>query len=147
MPDDYIKGEGRVIHRNPLLARIMYYSKDIESFGTGLKRIADTCKEADVRFEFRSDNYGFTVIFYRPPLWTSDNIEDNITGGGGDRVGDNVGDKINGIQRKIVDLMLNESTISTRIIAAQLVSYGHTWPIKNKIFIQYFSWSEKLPAF
>jgi len=81
-PDDYIKGRGRTIHRNPLLALVMYYSKDIEKFGTGLKRIANACEEADIKYEFVSDNYGFTVIFYRPPLWTSDNIEENIKGGG-----------------------------------------------------------------
>ena len=77
-PDEYIKGEGHPIHRNPLLAQIMYYSKDIERFGTGLKRIADACEEADVRYEFVSDYYGFTVVFYRPPLWTSDRIEENM---------------------------------------------------------------------
>ena len=77
-PEDFIKGEGRSVHRNPLLARIMYYSKDIENFGTGLQRIANSCEKAGVRYEFVSDNYGFTVIFYRPPMWTSDNIEANI---------------------------------------------------------------------
>ena len=77
-PDDFIRGKGRSVHRNPLLAQIMYYSKDIERFGTGLKRIADECEDASVKYEFVSDNYGFTVIFYRPPLWTSDNSRDNI---------------------------------------------------------------------
>ena len=76
-PDDFIKGKGRSVHRNPLLAQIMYYSKDIESFGTGIKRIADVCEEAGVEYEFVTDNYGFTVIFYRPPLWTSDNNGNN----------------------------------------------------------------------
>jgi ATP-dependent DNA helicase RecG len=77
-PADFIKGKGRPVHRNPLLVQIMYYSKDIERFGTGLKRIADACDEACVRYEFVSDNYGFTVIFYRPPLWTSDKLEENL---------------------------------------------------------------------
>ena len=81
-PYDYIRGKGRTIHRNPLLAQIMYYSKDIERFGTGLKRIADACEEADIRYEFVSDSYGFTVVFYRPPLWTSDKLEENIKRGG-----------------------------------------------------------------
>jgi len=71
-PDDFIKGKGRSIHRNPLLAQIMYYSKDIERFGTGLKRIADACESAGIKYEFVSDTYGFTVIFYRPPLWASE---------------------------------------------------------------------------
>lgn len=43
----------------------MYYSKDIESFGTGLKRIADTCKTAGVRYEFQKKKSGFVVCFYR----------------------------------------------------------------------------------
>ena len=73
-PDDFIKGKGRSVHRNPLLARIMYYSKDVERFGTGLKRIADACDDVGIKYEFVTDNYGFTVVFYRPPLWTSDNI-------------------------------------------------------------------------
>ena len=73
-PDDFIKGKGRSIHRNPLLAQIMYYSKDIERFGTGLKRIADACEDAGIEYEFIADNYGFTVIFYRPPLWSNDDI-------------------------------------------------------------------------
>ena len=77
-PNDYINGKGRPIHRNPQLAQIMYYSKDIERFGTGISRIADACKEADIEYEFVSDNYGFTVIFYRPPMWTSDKIEENL---------------------------------------------------------------------
>jgi len=77
-PDDYINGKGSSVHRNPLLAQIMYYSKDIERFGTGLMRIANACEEADVKYEFVSDNYGFRVIFYRPPMWTSDNPDDRF---------------------------------------------------------------------
>lgn len=77
-PDDFIKGIGQSVHRNPLLARIMYYSKDIENFGTGLKRIADACEEAGVRYEFVNEKLGFKVIFYRPPLWTSDNMDENL---------------------------------------------------------------------
>lgn len=44
----------------------MYYSKDIESFGTGLKRIADVCDAAGVRYEFQKKRTGFVVCFYRP---------------------------------------------------------------------------------
>ena len=65
-PQDFIIGDGRSIKRNPALAQLMYYSKDIESFGTGLKRIALACENADVKFEFRLLKIGFAVIFYRP---------------------------------------------------------------------------------
>jgi len=44
----------------------MYYTKDIESFGTGLKRITDACDEAGVKVEFQLLKKGFAVVFYRP---------------------------------------------------------------------------------
>lgn len=65
-PQDFIDKPERPIRRNPKIARILYYSKDIESFGTGLKRIADACKKADVRYEFKKLKSGFVVCFYRP---------------------------------------------------------------------------------
>ena len=53
----------RPIRRNPKIARILYYSKDIESFGTGLKRIADACEKARVRYEFKKIKVRFCCLF------------------------------------------------------------------------------------
>jgi ATP-dependent DNA helicase RecG len=64
-PEDYIEGVENSIHRNPLLAQLMYFTKDIESFGTGLRRIAEACNERGVKYEFQLRKYGFAVIFYR----------------------------------------------------------------------------------
>lgn len=64
-PQDFIDRPERPIRRNPQIARILYYSKDIESFGTGLKRIADSCENAGVRYEFKKLKSGFVVCFYR----------------------------------------------------------------------------------
>jgi ATP-dependent DNA helicase RecG len=64
-PQDFIDRQERPIRRNPRIARILYYSKDVESFGTGLRRIAETCKAAGVRFEFKKLKSGFVVCFYR----------------------------------------------------------------------------------
>jgi len=65
-PQDFIVGEERSIKRNPILAQLMYYTKDIESFGTGLRRIALACEEAKVKLDFRLLKNGFAVVFYRP---------------------------------------------------------------------------------
>ncbi|MBO4363596.1 MAG: hypothetical protein J5912_04365 [Clostridia bacterium] len=43
----------------------MYYSKDMETFASGLKKIKTLCTEAGVRYEFQKEAYGFTVVFYR----------------------------------------------------------------------------------
>ena len=64
-PQYFIEQLARPIRRNPLIARTLYYSKDIESFGTGLKRIADVCEEAGVKYEFQKLRNGFVVCFYR----------------------------------------------------------------------------------
>ena len=55
-PESYVVGNQRPIRRNPLIARTLYYSKDMESFATGLKRIKDTCDKAGYR---RSKNQKF----------------------------------------------------------------------------------------
>jgi ATP-dependent DNA helicase RecG len=67
-PQDFINGKGRSVKRNPLLAQLMYYSKDIESFGTGLKRITEACESAGVKVGFQMLKLGFAVVFYRPSV-------------------------------------------------------------------------------
>ena len=52
-PQDYIDHIERPVRRNPKIARLLYYSKEIESFGTGLKRIADACKMPEFGIEFQ----------------------------------------------------------------------------------------------
>lgn len=64
-PQDFIDKPERPIRRNPKIARTLYYSKEIESFGTGLKRIADACAAAGVRYKFEKLKSGFVVCFYR----------------------------------------------------------------------------------
>jgi ATP-dependent DNA helicase RecG len=62
---DFIEIPERPIRRNPKIARILYYSKEIESFGTGLERIADACEVVLVRYDFKKLKSGFVVCFYR----------------------------------------------------------------------------------
>ena len=64
-PEQFIKEELKPVRRNPLITRTLYYSKDMESFATGLKRIHDVCTDVGVKVEFRKEPYGFTVRFHR----------------------------------------------------------------------------------
>ncbi len=64
-PESYVVGNQRPVRRNPLIARTLYYSKDMESFATGLKRIKDACDKAGCRVEFETPEDGFVVVFYR----------------------------------------------------------------------------------
>lgn len=74
-PEDFISGRERPVRRNPLIAQTLYYSKNVESFGTGLKRIADACATAGCKFKFEVLKSGFVVVFYRSAE------EDNNLGG------------------------------------------------------------------
>lgn len=76
-PIDFINHPERPIRRNPKIAQILYYSKDIESFGTGLKRIKDSCDEAGVRCEFVKLKSGFVVCFYRANFSTTNSLSDH----------------------------------------------------------------------
>lgn len=65
-PDDFITGSERSVKRNPRIAQLLYYSKDVESFGTGLRRINDACSIAGIKVQFQLLKAGFMVVFYRP---------------------------------------------------------------------------------
>ena len=51
--------------RNRLIARTLYRSKDIESYGTGIPNIRDLCAAAGVRIEYRKMANGTTLVFHR----------------------------------------------------------------------------------
>jgi ATP-dependent DNA helicase RecG len=73
-PEDFIKGTEKSILRNPLIANVLYLRKDIEKWGSGLRRISEACKEAHIKVEFKKLKSGFSVIFYR-----NENIPPKIT--------------------------------------------------------------------
>ncbi len=64
-PKDFFTGTERSILRNPLIANTLYLSKDIERWGSGIKRIHDACKEEKVKVEFKKLKSGFLVVFDR----------------------------------------------------------------------------------
>ena len=65
-PEDFINGEQESVLRNPLIAEIFYYTKEIEKWGSGIKKIYDECQANKVKVEFKNTHSGFYVIFYRP---------------------------------------------------------------------------------
>ncbi len=64
-PKDFLKGTERSILRNPLIVHTLYLSKDIERWGSGLKRINDACTDDGVKVEFQELKSGFLVVFGR----------------------------------------------------------------------------------
>ncbi len=64
-PEEFIREMKKPRPRNPLSTQTLYYSKDMETFATGLKRISTACNEAGVKYEFIRETFGFTVRLYR----------------------------------------------------------------------------------
>ncbi len=64
-PEEFLDGNKKAIRRNKLITSVLYYSDDMETFATGLKRIKDLCDEAGCRVEFRTEVDDFVVAFYR----------------------------------------------------------------------------------
>ena len=110
-PKDFIENAERPVRRNPRIARILYYSKDIESFGTGLKRIADVCKAAGVKYEFKMLKSGFVVCFYRSEEKTDKSTDKMVKST--DKVRINT-DNLNVSQKKIVDYIIENGQITNK---------------------------------
>ena len=64
-PEEFAEGNQKAIRRNKLITQALYYSKDMETFASGLKKIKTLCDEAGVKYEFQKEAYGFTVVFFR----------------------------------------------------------------------------------
>jgi len=111
-PEQFIKEIRKPIRRNPLITRTLYYSKDMESFATGLKRINDACNKAGVRVEFYGDAYGFTVRFYRHcgegwgdvkvPKAQNDTLDDTLD---------------DTLENKIIELLNSDSHMTQQLLA------------------------------
>jgi ATP-dependent DNA helicase RecG len=116
-PEDFFSGHEHSILRNPLIAETMYKSKDIERWGSGIKRIHDECMAIGVRAEFKRLKTGFVVMFYRPKWEEGEGL-------GKDQGGKSKG-KSNGKSKvksneKVVSLMASDPAITVPEIAGLL---------------------------
>ena len=110
-PEDYFKGKGESILRNPLIANTLYLSKDIEKWGSGIKRIYDECKGAGIKVVFEKESTGFKVIFYRPVGFVAGGLNEGLNEGLKSLL--KVIDENPGIKAKDTSLLLNNRPLKT----------------------------------
>jgi ATP-dependent DNA helicase RecG len=53
-PEDYINGNMESEIRNAAISKILYSSKYIEQFGSGLKRIDRLCKDSGIKYSYEN---------------------------------------------------------------------------------------------
>jgi len=116
-PEDFFTGHEHSILRNPLIAETMYKSKDIERWGSGIKRIYDECVSAGVRVEFRKLKTGFVVMFYRPKWEEGEGLGQDH--GGKSKVKSNEKSKVKS-NEKVIRLIVSNSAITVPEIAESL---------------------------
>ena len=115
-PQDFIKGKERSMPRNPLIAETLYKSREIEKWGSGLKRIYDECKASKVRVDFEVLKSGFLVIFYRP----GEKVTKGLVEGLVERLGERLGEKLGVNESKIITLLIGDKFITITDIAKRL---------------------------
>lgn len=64
-PEDYMNRDIHSSLRNEVIAKILYLCKDVETFGSGLKKIYTLCNDAHVNVTYDNNDHYFTLIFSR----------------------------------------------------------------------------------
>ena len=77
-PKRFAAGEIGSKIRNPLIASVLYKNGYIESFGTGFDRTFSLCADNHIEYEYDNNEFGFTFIFRRDPLFLQDRISDHV---------------------------------------------------------------------
>ena len=67
-PEDFATKHLSSIIRNELIAKVLYLCHDIESFGSGFKRVYTLCNQANVTCTYERTPVGFSFIFLRNNL-------------------------------------------------------------------------------
>lgn len=119
-PEEFLNGNKKAIRRNRLITGVLYYSKDMETFATGLKRIKDLCDEAGCKVEFRSEKDDFVVVFYRNlrETWSKAQKKENVeTPKHQNDVLDDVLEDV--LENQIIKLLSENNKLNQKQIAAK----------------------------
>lgn len=117
-PEEFFDGNKKAIRRNKLITGVLYYSKDMETFATGLKRIKDLCDKAGCKVEFRTEKDDFVVVFYRNlrEKWAEERkIKDPKIPKHQNDVKDDVLEDV--LENQILKLLLGNSKLNQRQLA------------------------------
>jgi ATP-dependent DNA helicase RecG len=67
-PEDFAKKNLSSIIRNELIAKVLYLCHDIESFGSGFKRVYTLCNQDNTNCTYEKSPIGFSFIFLRKDI-------------------------------------------------------------------------------
>lgn len=76
--EDFANNELHSYLRNELIAKTLYLCKDVESFGTGLRKIYTLCKDSMVNISYFDRETSFTLEFSREDRNVVTNVVTNV---------------------------------------------------------------------
>ena len=77
-PEDFAYNTLSSVLRNELIAKTLYLCKDVESFGTGLKKVYSICNEQNVVVDYTNEENFFVFNFYREDRNVVTNVVTNV---------------------------------------------------------------------
>ena len=126
-PEAHLSGkDASSVSRNKLLAQTLYKSGDIESQGTGIKRIKDECDEAGIEVEYVEVPSGTKLIFHRNDAFGQSLVIDTSTNVGANvevNVVANDGVKrplsLTTRQKQVLDIIMRDPSVTASGIAEE----------------------------
>ncbi|MCD8109881.1 MAG: winged helix-turn-helix transcriptional regulator, partial [Clostridiales bacterium] len=64
-PEDFATRDLHSFLRNELISKTLYLCKDVETFGSGLRKIYTLCRDSDVKVSYINSENDFTIEFSR----------------------------------------------------------------------------------
>ena len=64
-PIDFVNRDIRSYLRNEVIAKTLYLCKNVESFGTGIKKIYALCEAEKININYENEDTAFTLEFSR----------------------------------------------------------------------------------
>lgn len=80
-PEMFATGSVKSMPRNRVILNTLFKSKDVEMFGSGLKKTFTLCKASGNKITYRTGNGGFSFVLYREGKQMNDtlNVSENVT--------------------------------------------------------------------
>ena len=64
-PIDFVNRDIHSFLRNETIARVLYLCKDVETFGSGIRKIYSLCNAEGIEIHYENDNTAFSIAFSR----------------------------------------------------------------------------------
>ncbi len=105
-PEDFVNMDTPSVIRNPLILKTLFLSDDVESYGSGFKRVYDECGKNNVKTEYVLNKDGFTFIFKR-------NLINDVSKNDTDK-------KLKKDEKTVLNLMIENPSITISLMSKKI---------------------------